>query len=111
LSANLTPLADELIRDGSSSPSALRCVSTTVDARRHIPSAMRSMPSRSSIIANGEISTMWTGSEVTLRRILKDNSHGSQGILENSSWRKSPGPFNSEVQRVGLLSYARIFFI
>jgi hypothetical protein len=39
LSANLTPLADEVIRDGSSSPSALRCVSTTVDARRHIPSA------------------------------------------------------------------------
>src|SRR6516162_9960721 len=39
LSANLAPLADEVIRDGSSSPSALRCVSTTVDARRHIPSA------------------------------------------------------------------------
>ncbi len=39
LSANLTPLADEVIRDGSSSPSALRCVSTTVDARRHIPPA------------------------------------------------------------------------
>ena len=39
LSANLALLAEEVIRDGSSSPSASRCVSTTVDTRRRIPPA------------------------------------------------------------------------
>jgi hypothetical protein len=39
LSANLAPLTEEVIRDGSSSPSASRCVSTTVDTRRRIPPA------------------------------------------------------------------------
>jgi hypothetical protein len=39
LSANLALLAEEVIRDGSSSPFALRCVSTTVDTRRRIPPA------------------------------------------------------------------------
>jgi len=37
LSANLALLAEEVIRDDSSGPSASRCVSTTVDIRRHIP--------------------------------------------------------------------------
>jgi hypothetical protein len=39
LSANLALLAEEVIRDGSSSPSASRCVSTTADTRRRIPPA------------------------------------------------------------------------
>jgi hypothetical protein len=39
LSANLALLAEEVIRDGSSSPSASRCVSTTVDTRRRVPPA------------------------------------------------------------------------
>jgi hypothetical protein len=37
LSANLALLADEVIRDDSTSSSASRCVSTTVDMRRRIP--------------------------------------------------------------------------
>src|ERR1700682_961572 len=39
LSANLALLAEEVIRDGSSSPSASRCVSTTADTHRRIPPA------------------------------------------------------------------------
>jgi hypothetical protein len=39
LSANLALLAEEVIRDGSSSPSASRCVSTTADTRWRIPPA------------------------------------------------------------------------
>jgi len=39
LSANLALLAEEVIRDGSSRPSASRCVSTSVNARRRIPPA------------------------------------------------------------------------
>ena len=37
LGANLALLAEEVIRDGSSSPSASRCVSTSVDTRRRFP--------------------------------------------------------------------------
>jgi hypothetical protein len=37
LSANLAVLAEEVIRDGSSSPIASRCVSTTVDACKPVP--------------------------------------------------------------------------
>jgi hypothetical protein len=36
LSANLAVLAEEVIRDGSSSTSASRCVPTAVDANQHV---------------------------------------------------------------------------
>src|ERR1700730_10388113 len=44
LSANLALLAEEVIRDGSSSPSASRCVSTTVDGSRLVPPASDGTP-------------------------------------------------------------------
>jgi hypothetical protein len=44
LSANLALLAEEVIRDGSSSPSASRCVSTTVDASWLVPPASDGTP-------------------------------------------------------------------